>query len=396
MNKTSGHIAYAALALLLSAAAAWGQHYTQTNLVANTPGVGFVTDANLVNAWGLARSTLSPWWVADQAKGVSTLYDGSGNKLALTVTIPPAVPGHPGLPSGVIFNGSTTDFVLPDGKAANFIFATLDGTIAAWNSGLGKTAMTVVRTTNNSVYTGLTSAVVKGHRYLYVANFNTGQVDVYNSTFHRVSFEHEGEASGQDGDDDRNDEGESESAFTDRRLPGDYVPFNVQAIGNDIVVTYALHEEGQRLETDGPGLGYVDIFTASGRLITRLQHGDWLNAPWGVALAPLDFGWFSHSLLVAQFAGGGTTESSGYIAAYDMASGKFKGLLLEASGKPLAINGIWAISFGNAATASSFDSARSPGGAAAMYFTAGPNMQSAGLFGFVSPMITELVQGNDQ
>ena len=155
-------------------------------------------------------------------------------------------------------------------------------------------------------------------------------------------------------------------------------------------------KKGSVWRPTAPGLGYVDIYTASGRLITRLQHGDWLNAPWGVALAPLDFGWFSHSLLVAQFAGGGATESSGNIAAYDMTTGKFKGLLLDTSGKPLAINGIWSISFGNAATANSFDSARSPGGAAAMYFTAGPKMQSEGLFGFVSPMTTELVQGSDQ
>src|SRR6266700_3521364 len=103
--------------------------------------------------------------------------------------------------------------------------------------------------------------------------------------------------------------------FTDEHLPRNYIPFNVQAIGNDIVVTYVPNEEGQQFETDGPRLGYVDIFSSDGRLLQRLEHGDWLNAPWGVALAPLDFGVFSHDLLVAQFAGGGTTESSGFIAA---------------------------------------------------------------------------------
>jgi uncharacterized protein (TIGR03118 family) len=103
------------------------------------------------------------------------------------------------------------------------------------------------------------------------------------------------------------------------------VPFKVQAIGNDIVVTYVLHQEGAQFETDGPGLGFIDIYSSSGRFLQRLEHGDWLNAPWGVALAPLDFGRFSHDLLIGQFAGGGDTPSSGVIAAYDLATGKFDG-----------------------------------------------------------------------
>jgi uncharacterized protein (TIGR03118 family) len=118
-------------------------------------------------------------------------------------------------------------------------------------------------------------------------------------------------------------------------------------IGNDIVATYVLHQEGAQFETDGPGLGFVDIYSSSGGLLQRLEHGDWLNAPWGVALAPLDFGRFSHDLLIGQFAGAGDTQSSGFIAAYDLATGKFDGLLLDASGKPLAINGIWTLSPGN-------------------------------------------------
>jgi uncharacterized protein (TIGR03118 family) len=119
-----------------------------------------------------------------------------------------------------------------------------------------------------------------------------------------------------------NDHERNNQAFVDERLPREFVPFNVQAIGNDIVVTYVLHQEGNMLETDGPGLGYVDIYSSSGQLLRRLEHGSWLNAPWGVALAPLDFGRFSHDLLVGQFAGGGDTESSGLIAAYDNATGK--------------------------------------------------------------------------
>lgn len=145
--------------------------------------------------------------------------------------------------------------------------------------------------------------------------------------------------------------------------------------------------------TDGPRLGFVDIYSSGGQLLRRLEHGDWLNAPWGVALAPLDFGRFSHDLLIAQFAGGGTTESSGYTAAYDLATGKFDGLLEDASGKPIAINGVWAISPGNLSPSNS-DPGKAP--ATEMYFTAGPNKGQGGLFGYLTAVSNELTEGNAQ
>jgi uncharacterized protein (TIGR03118 family) len=167
----------------------------------------------------------------------------------------------------------------------------------------------------------------------------------------------------------------------------------VQAIGNDIVVTYALQQQGSPLEVDGPGLGYVDIYSSGGQLLQRLEHGDWLNAPWGVALAPLDFGSFSHSLLIGQCAGGGITQSSGFIAAYDLATGNFEGLLQDASGNPLAINGIWALSPGNLSPANA-DATAAP--AAQMYFTAGPNHGPGGLFGYLTAVSAQLTEGNAQ
>jgi uncharacterized protein (TIGR03118 family) len=182
--------------------------------------------------------------------------------------------------------------------------------------------------------------------------------------------------------------------FSDRQLPANYVPFNVQAIGNDIVVTYALHEPGNPIETDGPGLGRVDIYSSSGQLLRSLAHGDWLNAPWGVALAPLDFGTFSHALLIGQFAGGGTTENSGTIAAYDLATGHFLGQLRTSTGGVLAINGLWALSPGNSASANSYDSSGAP--ASEVYFTAGPNGGSGGLFGYLEPAAKDLIVGSDQ
>ena len=191
-----------------------------------------------------------------------------------------------------------------------------------------------------------------------------------------------------------NNNDDNNKAFTDPFLPRNYVPFNVQTIGNNIVVTYALHQQGQPLETDGPGLGYVDIFTAKGRLIQRLEHGDWLNAPWGVSLAPQDFGAFSHDLLIGQFAGGGTTEGSGTIAIYDPVTGQFKGLLQDANGNTIAINGLWDISPANNSAPGSYDPAGTPG--SELYFTAGPNKGTGGLFGYLKPAATDLTEGNDQ
>jgi uncharacterized protein (TIGR03118 family) len=400
MKRLLRFAAGAALALL-AGAVCFGQHYNQTNLVSNNSGIAPVTDPQLINAWGISRGSGSAWWVSDQATGFSTLYNGAGVKQSLIVTIPPTDPNNKntpkGTPTGTIFNGSQTDFLLAPGKPAAFLFCTADGTIAGWNPSVavaqGATppstnAVTVVKTTDGSAYTGLTTALINGKAYLYVANFNKGRVDVYDNAFQPVKL------SGGHYDEDSSDQQrQSENAFVDEDLPQGYVPFNVQAIGNDIVVAYALHEQGSRFESDGPGLGFIDIYNSAGRLLRRLEHGDWLNAPWGVALAPLDFGRFSHELLVAQFAGGGDTQSSGYIAAYDLATGKFDGLLHDANGKPLAINGIWALSPGNVSPANS-DPATAP--AAEVYFTAGPDHGSQGLFGYLTAVSAELTEGNDE
>ena len=364
------NIALSTAALALLNASAIGQQYNQINLVANTSGVAPTTDASLVNPWGLSRGSNTPWWVSDNATGLSTLYSGTGTKQGLIVTIPAAKSGGAGTPTGTIFNGSKTDFLLTPTTPALFLFSTLDGLIVGWSPTTG--AMSVAMGKNGSAYTGLTSAVINGKQRLYAANFALGRVDVYDNAFHPIP--------------------RTFGAFEDLWLPWGYVPFNVQAIGDDIVVTYALHQGDNPHETDGPGLGFVDVYSATGTLLQRLEHGDWLNAPWGVSLAPLDFGAFSHDLLIAQFAGGGTTESSGYIAAYDLATGHFKGLLQDANGSPLAINGIWAISPGN--SGSNFDPAGAP--SAELYFTAGPNHGTGGLFGYLTAVSADLIRGNAQ
>jgi uncharacterized protein (TIGR03118 family) len=193
MNFSVRLSAGAVLALSLSGLALYGQNnYVQTNLDANVTGVAEATDASLVNSWGMTRTSASTWWVSDQATGLATLYNGPGAKQSLVVTIPAAAPAQSGAPaigspSGTIANGSTTDFLLGAGKPAIFLFATLDGTVAAWNPNVGLTAGAVAPSTHaitaakgakGSAYTGLTAALMNGSRYLYVANFGKGRVDV--------------------------------------------------------------------------------------------------------------------------------------------------------------------------------------------------------------------------
>jgi uncharacterized protein (TIGR03118 family) len=342
----------------------FAQHYQQTNLVSDLPSPAALTqDANLVNPWGLARSSGSPWWAADNGTGKSTLYNGNtGAPLSLVVTIPGATADSAGTPTGVVFNG-TPDFGLPNGKPATFLFVTEDGTVAGWNSGAGTTAVTVAKS-SNSVFKGATIAQVGDANYLYVADFRQGRIRLYDGAFHPVHFIWR-------------------QAFEDERIPRGFVPFNVQNIGGNLFVSYALQASSKTDEVDAPGLGYVDVFSPTGRLLRRLQHGPWLNAPWGMTLAPSDFGKFSHQLLIGQF-------GSGQIAAYDPFTGAFLGLMLNdtaSSETVLTIDGLWALSFGNGANAGPLNT---------LFFTAGIQDEQHGLFGTLKPIASELTQGNGQ
>jgi uncharacterized protein (TIGR03118 family) len=392
----------AGTALTLSmGAVAFGQHYVQTNLQANTSGVAEATNPELINAWGISRTDGGVWWVSSNKAGKALLFNGAGAKQSLEVFIPPAVKNEKtpiGSPTAVIPNSSPTDFLLAPGKPAEFIFATLDGTIAGWNPKFNAApgeappsthAFTVVRKTDGSIYRGLTAGFINGQRYLYAANFGTGKVDVFDNAFNAVDVS----KLQLNPTDDQAAIDVQAAPFTDSQLPAGFVPFGIQAIGDDIVVAYALHEEGQKAETDGPGNGYLDLFDTTGHLLTRFQHVDNLNTPWGMVLAPLDFGRFSHALLVGQFAGGGDTEHSGEILAFDLATGKFKGNLEDNTGKTLVINGIWGLSPANVAPASA-DPDDEP--AAQIYFTAGPNKATQGLFGYLTAASTDLVEGSVQ
>jgi len=332
-----------AMAILFSASATVrAQHYNQTNLVSDIPGLAPLTDPNLVNPWGLTSSTSSPWWVADNGTGVSTLYNGAGGKQALTVTIPPPAGGTPpSAPTGVVFNG-TSSF-----GGARFIFVTEGGTIAAWSG--GTVAVTKFTSPTKAIYKGVTIANANGTDFLYVANFFNGTVDVFDTNF-SPTFVPVG-------------------AFTDPQIPAGFAPFNVQELNGNLFVAFAKQDEDKEDEVAGAGLGYADIFDPNGHLILRLRSGAWMNAPWGVALAPdTGFGKLNGRLLVGQF-------GSGQIATFDLDHGNFHGLLLNRKGGPLVIDGLWALRFGNGGNA---------GPKSTLFFTAGIDSEAHGLFGTIT------------
>jgi len=364
-----------AVASLLSLpTAALAQHYTQTNLVSNT-GSAPVNDANLQNAWGLVHGANTPWWVSNNASGTSTLYDATAVPpgpvtipATVFVTVPPgAGTSGPGKPTAVMFNGSTTDFLLAPKLPALFIWVTEDGTIAGWNPGVNPTtAVTKVDKSDSKndrptpVYKGATIAEINGHEYILVANFRSGRIDLFDTTFTKVP--------------------KSEELFEDDALPQGYAPFNVQNIGRNIYVTYAKQDDAKEDDDPGPGQGFVDVFSRNGRLIQRLQHGSWLNAPWGVVLAPAFFGEFSHAILVGQF-------GSGTIAAFNPVTGRFIGNMLNPDGSTLTIDGLWGLAFGNGGRSG-------PGNL--LFFTAGPDGETNGLFGTLTPIATELNEDDEQ
>jgi uncharacterized protein (TIGR03118 family) len=359
---------FSSFVLVMFPILASAQHYQQTNLVSDIAGMAPVHDPNLQNPWGITRSSGSPWWVANNNSGTSTLYDGSGNIIPINgngvVIVPPpaSTPGAKSAPTGIVYNGSTTDFLLKNGKSAHFIFSTEDGTISAWAGGV--TAELKVDNSNNgqgAVYKGATSGESNGHKFLYVTNFRSGRVEVYDTTFKRAHF---GEDAFQAGEDEN--------------IPSGFAPFNIQNIGGSLFVTYAKQDSFKHDPVGGDGLGYVEIFTPEGKHIGHLEHGDWLNAPWGVVWTTRDFGEFSNAILVGNF-------RSGWIAAYNGFTHKFIGFVKNPDNSLMFIDGLWSLTFGNDGSA---------GLANTLYFTAGINNEFDGLFGTIAP--TDGLDGDEE
>jgi uncharacterized protein (TIGR03118 family) len=333
-----------ALALLLVASipsfAAQGS-YSRTDLVSSA------TDSDLVNAWGLTRSAGSPWWVSDNGTDKSTLYNGAGAKRALVVSIPPSGSA----PTGVVFNGTTGFVVSKDGKsgASAFIFATESGTIAGWNPNVDATnAVEAVPSSGNAVYKGLAIGASGGATYLYATNFKASTIDVFDSAFHPATLG---------------------GNFSDPDLHAGFAPFGIALLNGDLYVTYAKRDAAGHDDIAGPANGYVDVFDTSGNLVRRAATRGRLNSPWGVAIAPSNFGRYSGDLLVGNF-------GDGRINAVDPATGDFLGQLRDSNNRPITIDGVWAIAFGGGNANS--------GPASSLFFTAGPDGESGGLFGVLT------------
>lgn len=326
--------------------------YLQTNLASDVQNLAAYTDPNLVNPWGMSASSTSPWWVSDNGTGVSTLYNGNTGQpfpqpTPLVVTIPPT-PGSPlgtiSTPTGQVFNGSS-DFELQAGAPARFLFVTQDGTLSGWNPATGPTTaiVKVDNSASGAVYTGLALGSAGAGSFLYAANFAGGSIDVFDTGFSLTSLG---------------------GGFTDPNLPSGYAPFNIQNLGGQLYVTYA--QVGLNGEAvTGAGLGIVDVFDTDGSLVRRIAGGGALNAPWGLALAPSDFGEFSNDLLVANV-------GDGLINAFDPLTGQLLGQLTDGAGNPIAIGGLRGIGFGNDDNAGAHN---------VLFFAAGIDGGAHGLFG---------------
>jgi uncharacterized protein (TIGR03118 family) len=347
------------LAVLVAPAAARNVNsinaYVVHNLQSDVPGAAANLDPDLVNGWGITASATSPWWVADNHTAKSTLYNGgTGAKLPLVVDVPGS--DGPGAPTGVVFNTSTlsTDFVITGGggtAAARFIFDGEDGTVSAWNGG---TAAVVEATSQNgAIYKGLAiGQVTTGSStatYLYAADFHNAHVDVYNGAFALQDWG---------------------SAFVDPGIPAGFAPFGIQNIAGQIFVTYAKQDADAEDEIAGEGLGYVSAFGTDGSFHGRVASGGDLNAPWGLAWAPSNFGKFSGHLLVGNFGDGRINAFRSTTAGWEE-----RGNLKAPNHRPISIDGLWGIGFGNGGSA---------GPTNVLYFAAGPDDETHGLFGSIT------------
>ena len=313
-------------------------------------------DSNLVNAWGLTRTATSPWWVADNGMNVSTLYTGAGVPAPNPATL--LVVSVPGAPTGTVAN-TNPGFTVPGLSGpvrAPFLFDTEAGTILGWQGAGSTTAVPGLdRSDAGAIYKGLAIGTLDGVPHLYATDFHNARVDVVTAdpttpTTWVVQ--------------------DSPEAFVDPGLPAGYAPFGIQNIDNTIFVTYAKQDADAEDEIAGDGFGFVDAFGLDGSFIGRVASGDALNAPWGLAKAPADFGEFSGQLLVGNF-------GDGRINAFRWGNWEPDGHLKVAGHQPLTIDGLWAIAFGGGGTAAS-------GPSNSLFFTAGPAEESHGAFGTVT------------
>jgi uncharacterized protein (TIGR03118 family) len=353
LRRVGGCLVAALLTLAcMPASAGWDRdrdgEYVQTNLLSDLPGVALLQDTNLVNAWGIGFSAASPFWISDNGSGLATVYavtyDTNGTVQVAKLGVHAEIPGE-GNPTGQLFNG-TTAF-----HTNVFIFASEDGTISGWRNALGTTAETLALRTN-AVYKGITMVPSANGPVLLAANFHEGTLDAWDTNLTLVA------------------------QYSDPNAPTGYAPFNVLSLGGMVFVTFAKQDAAKHDDDPGPGHGLIDVFDpATGsfhRIATGKDAGGKLreiNSPWGLALSPTNFGGHADQLLVGNF-------GSGTIMSFD-ASMKFRGLLEGRHERPIVIDGLWGLAFGNGGRA---------GRPGTLYFTAGPNGEGNGLFGALDPV----------
>lgn len=342
--------------------------YIQKNLVSDIPKLAERMDPHLVNSWGIAFSPTGPFCIADNGTGVATFYYGDGrpfpNATSPSVVTIPAPAGSPAgtiaAPTGVVFNDSPS-FVVGEGSNSGpslFIFATEDGTISGWNPEVDAThailavdnsANAVDRFRLGAVYKGLAFGEDGSGTFIYASNFRDGVVEMYDASFHLIkSFTDPG-------------------IRPDAKKPG-FAPFGIRNIDGLLYVTFALQNAARHDDVAGPGNGFIDVFELNGRFVRRFATGGMLNSPWGLALAPANFGPLSNHLLVGNF-------GDGRINAFDPDTAVFAGPLEDQHGNPITISGLWGVTFGNGGLA---------GQTSELFFTAGINDESDGLFGRIT------------
>jgi uncharacterized protein (TIGR03118 family) len=330
--------------------------FLQTNLISDVSGLAAFTDPNLVNPWGISFSPTGPFWISAQGAGVSTIYDGDGFTIQSALTHTPLVVTTPGLggwsgrPTGTAFNGGSGFVVSEGGRSgpARFLFASDNGTISGWNPDVdGTHALVAVDDSwGGADYKGL--ALYDEGTRLFATNFSAGTVDVFDQNFHPVYLD---------------------GAFKDPGIPDGFAPFGIWTSGDQVFVTYAKRSADWTDTVPGAGNGYLDAFDTSGHFLWRVAGGGVLNAPWGMAVAPAHFGEFSNDLLVGN-------NGDGRINAFDPNTGAFLGQLKDAAGRPITIENLWGLSFGNGGLA---------GDSNTLFFTAGIGGERHGLFGRLRP-----------
>lgn len=326
------------------------KNFVQVNLVGdNNIYKPYNIDAGLVNGWGIAFPPNGPAWVSSEGKGTTPVYNFDGIPVANAVRIPGASspngdvgsPNH-GHPTGHVYN-PTTDFILPNGSPAQFIFASADGIISGWNSGID--AIKKIDNSPNASYLGITLAAEGSSFYLYVANFAQNKIDVFDKNWNSVS-----------------------KSFIDPDLPLGYSPFNIETVSDGrIYVTYAKKDASGKLET-GQGNGIINVFSPNGTLIKRFATKGKLDAPWGITKAPAGF-WgewsqLSNMILVGNY-------GSGQISVFDE-NGNYAGPLYG-KGKAIEIEGLWGITFPPINGLNRYY----------LYFASGPDNGTSGLVGYI-------------